>query len=63
MLDHAERLLQVNTSVSIVNIILVEPMLVKCWTGVSDGGPTPNLHPLDVLCLLGTLLFEIYLTQ
>ena len=62
MLDHAERLLQVNTSVSIVNI-LVEPMLVKCWTGVRDGGPAPNLHLSDVICLLGTLLFEIYLTR
>ena len=30
-----------------------QPMLVECWTSVSDGGPTFDQHWVNVLCFLG----------
>ena len=32
--------------------LYVDAMLVKCWAGVTDGGP-PSSHHFNVFCLLG----------
>ena len=31
----------------------IEPMLFYCWVDVEDGGPTLELHWLNVSCFLG----------
>ena len=41
----------------------IEPMLVKCWASVGDGGPRFNQHWFTVFCLLGTHTMRHFLRR
>ena len=31
----------------------IQPMLLQCWTGVVDGGPTLKQHQVNISCWSG----------